>query len=571
MKQNNTIWNVLLASACSLLLYACAGGQEELERLNAAPQDTDSRTVETVTADITLTEAGTLDAKLSEKLGSNKPNVQVLSIAGPFNARDVECLHTLTALEKLEMTDAETKWDYDRPYYTFSYSYEDSYGNIQEVNVSEHLSDNGIGNYMFAGMPALKEIEIPSTITSFAFYNICHGSPVTTITVPEGVTRISGFNNCRTLTTVHLPSTLKEIGSEAFRGSASLKSLTIPEGVEYIESQAFAESGLTEIVIPASCTRLGYGVFNSCKQLQTLTIPKTVSQTDGSPVDGCENLRMLAWNTTIAVPGSRPTENCFLYINSDNGTAATYDANSWPNTIVDGIAESIQMTYSNSTWGTPKKFSCPIAFTAKSISLTMTFLDRWTYEGKASGWRTLTLPFKVSSITSEEKGALAPFGSDVEGAKPFWLRKLTADGFVDATSIEADKPYIIAMPYNPGVYLDEYNISGNVTFTGENVEIAVTPDELPADEGPDYLLQPTYQFVKRGGMVYALNYDYSIRNHELGSVFARSSTHVYAYEAYVKDKNGSSTRALYEIDTRSPKTRSAAQKNTTGIPAIGDM
>ena len=79
-----------------------------MERLNAAPQDTDSRTVETVTADITLTEAGTLDAKLSEKLGSNKPNVQVLSIAGPFNARDVECLHTLTALEKLEMTDAET-------------------------------------------------------------------------------------------------------------------------------------------------------------------------------------------------------------------------------------------------------------------------------------------------------------------------------------------------------------------------------------------------------------------------------------------------------------------------------
>ena len=68
-----------------------------------------------------------------------------------------------------------------------------------------------------------------------------------------------------------------------------------------------------------------------------------------------------------------------------------------------------------------------------------------------------------------------------------------------------------------------------------------------------------------------MNYDYSIRNHELGSVFARSSTHVYAYEAYVKDKNGSSTRALYEIDTRSPKTRSAAQKNTTGIPAIGDM
>ncbi len=598
MKHQTIIRTTLLASVCCLLLYACTGGQEDLERLNAASQNADSRAADPVTATVTLSETDRLEAQLTAALGDAKLTVQNLTISGTFYAEDVTFLHTLTALEKLDMTNAEIKGNNNQNQYSFTYSYEDSNGNIQEGNATEYVSENTISVQMLSGMTSLKEFKIPATVTAIAWWAFrgCTSlssitipanvetisssafidSGITALTVAEGVTSISGFNECKLLKTITLPSSLKEIGNDAFQNCLSLESFTIPEGVEKIGPWALANNPqLTSIVLPASVTTLGYGVFYNCSQLKSLTIPATVTQVDGSLVDYCNNLQTLIWNTTVDVPGYSPNSNCFLCINSSGGVAATYDANNWPNTIVDGEAESIRLTYSNSSGNTNQAFSCPIAFKAKNISLAMDFYEpwnaRWTYEGKASGWRTIVLPFNVSSITSEQKGALAPFGSNAEGTKPFWLRKLTADGFVDETSIEANKPYIIAMPYNPDVYLDEYNICGNVTFTGENVNVEVTPATLPADEGPEYDLQPTFRYVKRSGLVYALNYNYSIRNHEFGSVFARSSDNIYPYEAYVKPKAGGDTRALYEIDTRSANTRSADQKNTTGIPAIGDM
>lgn len=503
MRHRNKLWSALVASVCTLLLYACAGVHDDMEQWNNDAQGcTDSRASTPVTASVALTETNRLETQLAAALGNEAQTVQELTISGIFYAEDVEYLHTLKALEKLDMTDVTIQENDEHPRYEFSYSYTDSYGNIQEGDINEYLQQHTIGPWMFIGMISLKGCKLPVTVNS--------------------------------------------IGWKAFIGCSSLENITIP----------------------ASVTTLGWAPFSGCSQLKSLTIPETVTQIDGDIADGCSALQSLIWNTTQPVQGWQPNEHCFLYINSSNGVAATYDANAWSCAIVDGVADSIRLSFSRDEH---TEFHCPIAFTAKRISLTMNFGWSWTYEGKASGWHPLTLPFNVTSIISEEKGSLAPFGSQVPDAKPFWLRRLTADGFVDVTSIEANQPYIIAMPNNPELYLDEYNITGNVVFEGENAYIPVTPDELPAVEGPDYYLQPTYRFVRRSRSVYALNYDYSIRGYALGSVFAHTSSPVYAYEAYVKEKPGSTTRACYGIDTRSPQTRTARQKNTSGIPAVGDM
>ena len=223
-----------------------------------------------------------------------------------------------------------------------------------------------------------------------------------------------------------------------------------------------------------------------------------------------------------------------------------------------------------------------VSITAKKITYERMFGDYdWpdkniTYPGESSGWQTIVLPFTPTKIEHETKGEIAPFNSGIEDAKPFWLRELTTEGFEDRTTIEPDKAYIIAMP-NHDSYLDEYRLYGKIIFSAENVTLKSTFDETtqaemiyPASEGPEYDLQPTYNYVKHGPLIYALNVTYRINNHHYGSLFARSSSDVYAFEAYVYP-GGRLARSAFGIDTSSSNTRSAKEKNTTGIPQIGDM
>lgn len=640
MKRKYIKWMYLVAVTTGLQMTACTDFDAMSDLATKQATDVSSRTTQPVTATLVLNEAGTLDAKLTEALGEAKLTVQNLTISGPFNATDVMTLHTLTALEKLDMTNVETKQDINSPIYSITYPYKESEENEYDITVNGYLYDNQIGDYMFAGMGSLVEIKLPvnteiigsnsfqdckalttlnlsdkvNTINWNAFYRCTslttftqpetlkningafNGSSLTTLTVSEGVKTVSGFNDCAMLKTVNLPSTLKTIGGSAFQRCSALKSITIPEGVEKIDQWAFSEtslpsialpstlktignyafyrSTLTGIDIPTSVTTLGYGVFESCNQLKLLTIPETVTQVDGSLINYCSNLCALFWESEAEVDDIQGlNENCYLYLQTKNGKIPGWGPN-WINVVTDGVADEIILKYNNDNWGgNNNTFSCLRSFKAKKVSISINFNGQRTYLGVSSAWRTLVLPFTPTSISHAEKGQLAPFGNNISGAKPFWLRSLTKDGFADATTIEANKPYIIAMPYNPELYLDEYNISGIITFEATDADILATPNKLSADEGPDYYLQPTYNYVEGSSEVYALNRDWWVNEaNNIGSVFSNQDNHaIYCFEAYVKPKSGSTARSVYAIDTRSVNTRSASQKNTTGVPAIGDM
>lgn len=60
------------------------------------------------------------------------------------------------------------------------------------------------------------------------------------VVVPEGVTHLGTnvFNTCY-FTSVTLPQSLKAIGTHAFSYCYNLKEITIPEGVNVINSQLF--------------------------------------------------------------------------------------------------------------------------------------------------------------------------------------------------------------------------------------------------------------------------------------------------------------------------------------------
>lgn len=82
----------------------------------------------------------------------------------------------------------------------------------------------------------------------------------------------NAFFDCKSLTSITLPDSIKSIGFGAFMSCESLSKITLPESVKSIEGYAFYRcESLTEITIPGSVKSLGHDVFSHCISLKTIT------------------------------------------------------------------------------------------------------------------------------------------------------------------------------------------------------------------------------------------------------------------------------------------------------------
>ena len=116
-----------------------------------------------------------------------------------------------------------------------------------KANVNGLTSDRGtVAGY--TGTDA--ELVIPAEIGEYS--TVCIGgnafqnnSTLKSVTIPEGVTWIQGgaFEGCANLEKIVLPETLVEIGPDAFRGCPKLTDVTLPASVTQVGTAAFAESG----------------------------------------------------------------------------------------------------------------------------------------------------------------------------------------------------------------------------------------------------------------------------------------------------------------------------------------
>jgi hypothetical protein len=464
-----------------------------------------------------------------------------------------------------------------------------------------------IGRYAFYGC-ALENVTIPSSVTSMESWIFQRNSKLKSIDIQASVTQIPEdfCYDCTALTEVTLSDSIKSVGSSAFYNTAlsdftpfenlnydtgtgqfrkclfesvdlshihkipdymfcectKLTEVSLSDSLKSIGYEAFYNTGLNAIDLPNSLTEIGGYAFQKTN-ISVLTVPESVTSVGYGFLSNCPNLVGVFWKSSAEVP-SISCDNqwhTFLYLSTNaDGTVPTYN-NCWGGmVIVDGVGDSIVLKSGRNS------YACPQTFTAKKIYYSMDFNGNWDYTGynSSKGWKTLVLPFSPSRITHPDAGLLAPFGSDTEeDFKPFWLRDLTADGFVNVTKIEANRPYIISMPYNPNIYLDEYNIRGTVTFIGEDVEIQASEigEKFEGVEGPGYTFYPSYSYQKKAGNIYVLNTSNSVSGYSSGSVFVRSNQELYPFEGYMMS---SSMRSVISLDGSA---RSAVRGSSTATRA----
>ena len=187
------------------------------------------------------------------------------------------------------------------------------------VTIPDHANDykvTSIGYNAFTQCKELTSITIPEGVTIIRGGAFAWCSGLTGIDIPEGVTIVEDydkygndwgtFQDCTSLASVSIPSTVNSIGNHAFMGCYAIEHIsvaegntvydsrnncnslietasgtllkgcngsTIPEGVTSIAREAFAGcAGLASINIPSSVTSIGYYAFTGCSGLERITV-----------------------------------------------------------------------------------------------------------------------------------------------------------------------------------------------------------------------------------------------------------------------------------------------------------
>ena len=127
-----------------------------------------------------------------------------------------------------------------------------------------------IGGRAFNGCNDLTSITLNEGLNKIGEMAFCQCFGLTEIIIPNTVTEIeqSAFLDCNNLTNVRLSNRLTNISHALFESCSKIKTLTIPGGVKEIGMHAFANSGITTLVVPTSVTTIKEYAFYNCNALR---------------------------------------------------------------------------------------------------------------------------------------------------------------------------------------------------------------------------------------------------------------------------------------------------------------
>ncbi|MBD5081600.1 MAG: leucine-rich repeat domain-containing protein [Ruminococcaceae bacterium] len=111
---------------------------------------------------------------------------------------------------------------------------------------------------------------------------------ITSITLPDTVNAIGvgAFWNCKSLESVNIPEGVERIRENAFAECHCLKKIVIPQTVRAIDRRAFYFcDSLKFIDVPEGVETLGDAVFAHCHELMAVVIPKSVKNIGHHIVD----------------------------------------------------------------------------------------------------------------------------------------------------------------------------------------------------------------------------------------------------------------------------------------------
>lgn len=145
--------------------------------------------------------------------------------------------------------------------------------NLQDVQLPSNLEN--LPGYMFRDCVALEEITFPDGLTSIGIGAFEGCTSLKYLELSSGLKSIdaSAFKNCTNLEDVDLSNTqLEEIPENLFQGISKLKSVKLPDTVKKIGSHAFANTGITKLMLPPYVDWIHGYALDGCSNIIAVTM-----------------------------------------------------------------------------------------------------------------------------------------------------------------------------------------------------------------------------------------------------------------------------------------------------------
>jgi len=265
---------------------------------------------------------------------------------------------------------------------------------LNTVKLSANLKT--IGRMAFNNCSSLTELEFPESleiIDETAFVS----SGLVSVKLPKNLTRLGqlAFTRCESLTSVNIPSDIQILEPRIFEGCTALQTVELEYGLQFISDSMFLRcSALREISIPSTVTTIGSAFANS--GLTSIIIPDGVTVIDHTTFYGCKNLLSVTLPEGLKIIDSRAFENCEkLKAISIPSTVTAIGASAFANSGLTKITfvEGLTKLTANILFGCTNLAEIIIPESVTAISagalLNCTSLTNITYNGTADGWKAI--------------------------------------------------------------------------------------------------------------------------------------------------------------------------------------
>lgn len=201
-------------------------------------------------------------------------------------------------------------------------------------------------------------------------YVVFHGDTLFVERIGE-----NAFKGSNSLYSVSMPNTIKAIGKSAFESCTVIKSITIPSSVEIIEN----------------------GAFNGCKAISSFVIPNSVKRIEARAFYACTKLSSITFSNSLCDVGYDAFGDTKWYNSKSGGLVyAGPVAYKYKGTIPQGT--SVNINIMNGTLGIAEQcFLNCAGLSSITISGTVTIIGESAFGGCAE-LTSITIPYSVKSI-----------------------------------------------------------------------------------------------------------------------------------------------------------------------------
>ena len=256
---------------------------------------------------------GGLGKTITERLEMDPTKIKNLKLTGKITTEDYKFMKDkMTGLLRLNLKDVESVVDgvYAIPGSAF-------YGKSTLIKCVLPDKLERIESGAFTSTALTGTLQLPEGLKYVSGF---YGTKITSVQFPSTLEEIgqNAFENCKSLITeISLPESVRSIGTQAFHGAAIIGNLALPHNLESIGSSAFSScSSLTgSLVIPDKVEIIPSSAFSSCGFTGTLTLPKGLVEIGSSAFTGTKFKGELIIPSSVATIGSNAFQNTLF-----NGT-----------------------------------------------------------------------------------------------------------------------------------------------------------------------------------------------------------------------------------------------------------